>query len=662
MSKEEGREPGEQVQELLRAMTVDEKLSLLAGKSLFKTRGIPRLGLAPMKLTDGPRGVGFHSTMRRCTAFPTGIALAASWDPGLGREFGEALALEARSVGAQVVLGPAVNICRTPLNGRTFEYFTEDPELNSRLTVEVIKGIQSTGVAACVKHYAANNQETNRLRNSSRVSERALREIYLPAFEAAVREADVWSVMAAYNAVNGVASCEHKQLLNDTLRQEYGFNGFVVSDWFAVRRTSSGASCLKAGLNLEMPGRGSRYRLSRLKKEYAAGAFTLEELDDSLGQLLRIWLRTSPGAGQPPGRRNTPGHQQLARRIAAQGITLLKNDGDLLPLDGKRLRRLAVLGNRADKRNCRPLYGGSAGVWSPYEITPLQGLRERLGGSCEIVSDPVGADAAVVFIGLGHRLGGDSEAGDRKSMALPPQQDALVRETVAKNANTVVVLVTGSPVEMPWVHDAPAIVMAWYPGMEGGRAIADVLFGEVNPGGKLPVTFPRVLADSPAHSHPRCFPGDEKEVCYDEDIFVGYRHFDREAIEPLFPFGHGLSYTSFEFSKLVIEDGGWRQGGTLRLSMQLENTGARDGAEVVQLYVGPRAASLPRPVRELKAFRKVFLKAGESRSVEFELPARTLAYYCPGSLRWRVDDGEYEISLGASSRDLRLRAAVSYGA
>ncbi|MEE4145029.1 MAG: glycoside hydrolase family 3 C-terminal domain-containing protein [Halieaceae bacterium] len=648
------------VRSLLRAMTVDEKLSLLAGNSLFKTKGVSRLGLTPMKLTDGPRGIGFHSSLRRCTAFPTGISLAASWDPELGREFGEALALEARSVGAQVVLGPAVNICRTPLNGRTFEYLSEDPELNSRLAVEVIKGIQSKGVAACIKHYAANNQETNRIRNSSRVSERALREIYLPTFEAAVREADVWSVMAAYNAVNGVAACEHKQLLTDVLRNEYGFTGFVVSDWFAVRRTSSAASCLKAGLNLEMPGRGSRYRLSRLKKEYDAGAFTLQELDDSLRDLLRVWLRTNPEAGHPTGRRNSPGHQQLARRMAAQGITLLKNDGALLPLDIAGIRRLAVVGPRAEKRSCRPLYGGSAGVWSPYEITPVQGLREMVGSACEIVSDPAGADAVLVFVGLGHRLGGDSEAGDRKNMALPPDQDALVRDTLAKNPNTVVVLVTGSPVEMPWVDDVPAIVMAWYPGMEGGRAIADVLFGRVNPGGKLPVTFPRTIADSPAHGDPRCFPGDREEVCYDEDIFVGYRHFDRVALEPLFPFGHGLSYTRFEYSELTIEEDDWQHGGPLRLSMRLTNSGRRDGAEVVQLYVGPPAAPVPRPVRELKAFCKVFLSAGESRSVAFELPARALAYYCPESLRWRTEDGEYEISIGSSSRDLRLRVAVDY--
>jgi beta-glucosidase len=613
-----------------------------------------------MKLSDGPRGVGFHSALRRATAFPTGIALGASWDPELAREFGKALALEARSAGAQVILGPAVNICRTPLNGRTFEYFTEDPQLNSRLAVEVIKGIQSTGVAACVKHYAANNQETHRMKTSSEVSERALREIYLPVFEAAVREADVWSVMAAYNAVNGVPACESTTLLRDLLRDEYGFSGFVVSDWFAARRTSSGANCLRAGLNLEMPGKGSRYRHSRLKREYKAGGFSEQELDANLRDLLRVWLRSSPDAGHPPGRRNTPEHQQLARRMASQGITLLKNEGSLLPLDRKRVRRLAVLGQRAGKRNCLPLYGGSAGVWSPYEITPIQGIRELAGSDCEIVSDPLGADAAVVVVGLGHRIGGDFEGRDRSDLALPEDQNALVSDTIAKNPNTIVVLVSGSPLAMPWSEDVPAIVMAWYPGMEGGRAIADVLFGEVNPGGKLPVTFPRALSDSPAHGDPRCFPGDERKVLYNEDIFVGYRHFDREALEPLFPFGHGLSYTRFDYSDLVIEEGEWQGDGVLNLSFRLSNIGEREGSEVVQLYVGSLTPTLPRPVRELKAFRKVFLRGGESRTVAFELPARALAYYCPQDHRWKIDGGDYEIALAASSRDLRLKAEAHY--
>ncbi len=657
---EEADDLDSRVQSLLQAMTLDEKLSLLAGRSLFRTKGLPRLSLKPMKLSDGPRGIGFHSALRRATAFPTGIALGASWNPELAREFGEALALEARAVGAQVILGPAVNICRTPLNGRTFEYFTEDPELNSRLAVETIRGIQSTGVAACVKHYAANNQETHRMKSSSEVSERALREIYLPAFEAAVREADVWSVMAAYNAVNGVAACENKTLLDDILRREYGFTGFVVSDWFAARRTGSGARCLEAGLNLEMPGKGSRYRHTRLKREYEAGAFTEAQVDDGLRPLLRVWLRTAPDTGHPPGQRNTPQHQQLALRMARQGITLLKNDANLLPLDRGRIRRLAVVGQRAAKRNCLPLYGGSAGVWSPYEITPIEGLRQLVGADCEIVSGPQGADAAVVVVGLGHRVGGDFEGRDRAHLELPAEQTALIRRTREQNPNTVVVLVSGSPLTMPWVEDIPAIVMAWYPGMEGGRAIAEVLFGEVNPGGKLPVTFPRALADSPAHLDPRRFPGDEDKVRYEEDIFVGYRHFDREGIEPLFPFGHGLSYTRFGYDALAVEGGGWRGELPLKLSFRLTNSGERDGCEVVQLYVGACAPSLPRPPRELKAFRRVCLAAGESCTVSFELPPSALAYYCPQGRRWQVDDGDYEIALAASSRDIRLARTVSY--
>ncbi|TDG13444.1 glycosyl hydrolase [Seongchinamella unica] len=643
---------------LLAAMTVAEKLSLLAGKSFWQTQGISRLGLAPMKLTDGPRGIGLHSGFRRCTAFPTGIALAASWNPELAREFGEALALEARSVGAQVVLGPAVNICRTPLNGRTFEYFTEDPHLNSRLAVAAIRGIQATGVAACVKHYAANNQETYRMKTSAEVSERALREIYLPVFEAAVREADVWSIMAAYNAVNGVAACESADLLQDRLRDEYGFSGFVVSDWFAGKRTSSGAACLKAGLNLEMPGKGIRMRQRNLQREFDAGAFSEAELDANLRNLLRVWLHTRPAQGHPTGRRNTPEHQKLARRMAEQGMTLLKNDGGVLPLDRTRVRRLAILGKRARKRTCLPLYGGSAGVWSPYEVTPLQGIRDFLGDTCDIVDDPAAADAAIVVVGLGHRLGGDSEVKDRPHMDLPPEQDALVRKTLATNPNTVVVVVSGSPLAMPWADDVPAILMAWYPGMEGGRAIADTLFGEVNPAGKLPVTFPRRLADSPAHSDPRRFPGSSEQVHYDEDVFVGYRHFDREAIEPLFPFGHGLSYTQFSYSALRI--GGWTSDGELELSCDIHNSGSRDGCDIVQVYVGCANPQLPRPPRELKGFQRVVLAAGESRRITITLPAKALAYWCPERNNWHIDNGEYQIAVGASSRDLRLTGSVAY--
>jgi beta-glucosidase len=656
-------EADERARALLAQLTLDEKLSLLAGQSFWKTRAVPRVSLPPMKVTDGPRGVSYHSAWRRCTAFPTGIALGASWDPELAREFGEALARETAAVGAQVILGPAVNICRTPLNGRTFEYFTEDPELNARLAVACVEGIQSQGVAACIKHYAANSQETNRTRNSSQLSERALREIYLPAFEAAVREADVWAVMAAYNAVNGVAACENGELLTDKLRREYGFRGFVVSDWFAARRTVSAASAIKAGLNLEMPGKGSKYRTSNLRREFAAGAFSEAELDVCLQPLLRIWLRTQ-AAQRPPAemQRNTPEHQRLARRMAAESITLLKNDGDVLPLQRSRIRRLAVLGPRARKRNCLPLLGGSAGVWPPYEITPLQGLEEFLGDDCEFVRDPAGADAAIVFVGLGHgfRRGRDTEGMDRTHMALPPEQQRLIRDTVARNPHTVVVLVSGSPLEMDWAGEVPAIVMAWYPGMEGGRAIADVLFGACNPSGKLPVTFARTLGDCPAHQHERRFPGSETEVLYEEDIFVGYRHFDRASTAPLYPFGFGLSYTRFSFADLSVP-ASWTAGEKLQISMTLTNDGSRDGAEVVQLYVESRAPAVPRPVRELRAFRKVWLATGESRRLSFELEPSALAYYCEKDKAWCSDPGEYALALGSSSRDIHLRACIRYG-
>ena len=648
---------------LLAQLTLDEKLSLLAGQSFWKTRALPRVSLPPMKVTDGPRGVSYHSAWRRCTAFPTGIALGASWDPELAREFGEALARETAAVGAHVILGPAVNICRTPLNGRTFEYFTEDPELNARLAVACVNGIQSQGVAACIKHYAANSQETNRTRNSSQLSERALREIYLPAFEAAVREADVWAVMAAYNAVNGVAACEHGELLTDKLRREYGFRGFVVSDWFAARRTGSAASAIRAGLNLEMPGKGSKFRTANLRKEFAAGAFSEAELDDCLEPLLRIWLRTQPPQ-RPAGelQRNTPAHQRLARRMAAESITLLKNERNVLPLDRSRIRRLAVLGPRARKRNCLPLLGGSAGVWPPHEITPLQGLQEFLGNDCQFVRDPARADAAIVFVGLGHgfRRGRDTEGIDREHMTLPPAQQRLIRDTVARNPNTVVVLVSGSPLEMDWADEVPAIVMAWYPGMEGGRAIADVLFGVCNPSGKLPVTFARRLGDCPAHGNARQFPGSATEVLYEEGIFVGYRHFDRESIEPLYPFGFGLSYTRFSFGDLAVP-ASWPAGEKLPVSMTLTNDGPRDGAEVVQLYVGARAPAVPRPVRELRAFRKVWLAAGTSRRLSFELEPSALARYCEKTHAWCSDPGDYELSLGSSSRDLQLQACIRYG-
>jgi len=646
-----------QVAGWLKELALDEKLSLLAGKGFWTTRSVPRLSIPSMKLVDGPRGVGFHSAFRRATAFPTGIALGASWSPELAEEFGVALAEEAKAVGANVILGPAVNICRTPLNGRTFEYFTEDPFLNSRLAVPTISGIQSQNVAACIKHYAANNQEAFRMKTSAEVSERALREIYFPAFEAAVREADVWSVMAAYNGVNGVAACENRDLLQIRLRDEFGFSGFVVSDWFATRRTAAGSSCMAAGLNLEMPGKGDKYRATNLAREFAEGAFTEEQVNLCLTPLLRVLLRTTVSTDDNRAI-NTREHQKLARRMAEQSIALLKNSGGLLPLQ-KSVKHIAVVGHRAKRRNCLPIFGGSAGVWPPYEITPFKGIREALPRGCKLVRDPASADVAVVIAGNGHRLGGDSELKDRADMKLPAAQEKLIRDTAAVNPNTIVVLVSGSPVEMDWASDVQAIVAAWYPGMEGGRAIADVLFGQVNPSGKLPVTFPRQLADCPAHANRKRYPGDGETVYYQEDIFVGYRHFDRAPTDVLFPFGHGLSYTSFSYSDLSMPLC-WHAGEELQVSMTLKNSGSMAGAEVVQLYISPRNSNVPRPVRELKGFHKVFLEPGECTRVSFSLPEQALAYWSTESGSWCVDPGFYDILLGSSSRDLRLHRRITF--
>jgi len=642
---------------LLQALTLDEKLSLCAGQGLWKTKAVPRLGIRPFRLTDGPRGVGFHSSGKRCTAFPSGIAQAASWDVDLMARFGRALGQECRSVGGRTILGPAINIARTPLNGRTFEYFSEDPYLNARLVVPVIKAVQEQGVAACVKHFAANNQETNRIRISAEVSERALQEIYLPAFRAAVKEGDAWSVMAAYNAINGVPACEHQDLLKHKLREQWGFRGFVVTDWFAARSTSSSAACVKGGLTLEMPGKGSRYRSKNLRAAFDAGLFTEAELDANLRGLLNAMALTGHlDATEQRGQRNTAEHRALAREMAEAGATLLKNDNGLLPLDPSKLRKIAVLGPKLKKRNCLPLWGGSAGVWSPTEITPLKGLLQENRGRFEFVSDPRQADAVLLFIGLSHRPGLDSEVKDRKQLELPPPQDQLVRDTVAANPNTVVVLINGSPVAMPWVDQVPAILECWYPGMEGGAAIARLLFGDSAPGGKLPLTFPHSLRDSPAHASDRTFPGDRRTVHYDEELMVGYRHFDKRGIEPLFPFGHGLSYTTFTYTDLQLDAAELSPQDTLAVSFTVANTGARAGSEVAQLYVADQHPGDDRPPQSLKGFAKLSLQPGASQRITLHLPMAELDVFCPQRNRWCTKPGPYAVRIGSSSRDIRLSA------
>lgn len=671
MSKQDFRDASldleARVAALLQQLTLDEKLDLCAGKSAWKTKPIPRLGIESFRVTDGPRGVAWHSSMGRHVAFPSGIALGASWSSELAYDYGVALGEQTRASGRHMVLGPAVNICRTPLNGRTFEYFTEDPWLNQALAVPVIKGIQSQRVAACIKHYAANNQESHRMKTSAELSERALREIYLPVFEAAVTQADVWSVMAAYNAVNGVPACENSDLLNDKLRSEWGFRGFVVSDWSAVRRTSSTEACVKGGLSLEMPGKGTRYKQKNLRQAYDQDKFSERELDRNLSGLLRVMVLTGhldvapiPLAPAAPSSK----HWALARRIAAEGMVLLKNHAALLPLDTTRIRKLAVIGPKAAKRNCLPLWGGSSGVWPPYEITPLQGIKEKIAdqfaGRIELVSQAEEADVVLLFVGLSHRPGLDSEVMDRKSLDLPAKQIQLIEASLAQNPNTVVVLINGGPISMEWAGPVPAILEAWYPGMEGGRAIADVLFGDINPSGKLPVSFPRRLQDSPAHQSSRTFPGDGAQVHYDEDVFIGYRHFDSREIEPLFAFGHGLSYTQFSYSDISLSSKVLRGDDVLLVKARICNVGSVAGAEVVQLYISDLECSVPRPLKELKGSSKVFLQPGQAAKVQFGIAYRDLAFYSEKNRDWLAEAGRFVVLLGSSSRDIRLEAEFDY--
>ncbi|MHA1734584.1 MAG: glycoside hydrolase family 3 C-terminal domain-containing protein [Promethearchaeota archaeon] len=655
------------VDDLLGRLTVDEKLSLLSGHTSWSTKPIPRLGVPEMKMTDGPHGVGPHSTDGAvCTYFPVGVCRAATWNPALSEEFGRALAQEVRDLGYHVILGPGVNIVRTPLCGRNFEYQTEDPLLNAVLAAAVVRGVQGERVAACVKHYACNNQETWRFWVDAVVSERALREIYLPGFRAAVEGADAWSVMGCYNRVNGKFGCEHDHLVRGVLMGEWGFRGFLVSDWGATNFIEDAAGCVRAGLSLEMPTQ-KLYDPGKLAAMLAEGKFTAEHLDDDVRRLLRVMFLVGmfddPGS-LPPGSRNTPEHQDIARRVAEEGIVLLKNEGGVLPIDSARTGKLAVLGPNSDVKFSEG--GGSSQVRPPHEVTPLEGIGERCGPDIELVDSPAGSDMAVVLVGLAHAGGGDGEGGDRTNFELPAEQVELILKTARANKNTVVVLLSGSPVGMePWVDEVPALVQAWYPGMEGGRALASVLFGDVNPSGKLPVTFPKRISDSPAHASEETYPGIDDEdlgprVLYEEGVFVGYRHFDAEGMEPRFPFGHGLSYTSFSYENLAIKP--LEPGGDIAVEVGVEvtNVGERGGAEVVQLYIGDVEASVPRPPKELVGFEKLFLEPGEKRALKFSVGRGALSFYDGDRGGWVAEPGTFRVLVGSSSRDIRLSDEFEY--
>ena len=812
----------ETIEKLLKQMTLPEKISLLSGRNRWYTVAIDRLGVPSLVMTDGPHGVrtGGHGSERivsSATAYPTGVSMASTWNRDLIERTGVALGEETRYLGCHILLGPCVNIVRSPLGGRNFETYAEDPYLAGQIGIAYVRGLQSQKIGASVKHYAANNQEFERMRGNSVVDERTLREIYLPAFEMIVKETNPWTVMCSYNRINGTYASEHEVLLRKILKEEWEFEGVVVSDWGAVHDIHDP---IKAGLDLEMPG-PARYFGQGLQAAVNNWQVDERDVDDAARRMLRILFRSGLMTDENlhKGTGDTPEHRAVARDLAAESMVLLKNEGNQLPFKAEKIQKLAVIGLNAD----RMVSGGGSSRVDPHRwVTPLAGLREKLGDRVEIAYTPgydnrvfpvaveedrfrhldgetrglkteffnnldfsgkpvlervdpnieewwggagpatgevdpsqfsvrwtgtytspesgetafvinntgtarvwldgklileneigtmtnstydfekmgdrarvtlekgksytfkaefvsgqdnpyalirfsytpplgvVGdlletavnlaknSDAVVIVAGLSDLY--ESEGMDRPDMALPGDQEKLIRAVADVNANTAVVVNVGAPVVMPWADAVDAILLAYYPGQEGGHALADILFGDVNPSGKLTVSFPKRLADNPAFIH---YPG-WKDVHYGERLFVGYRYYDTKDIEPLFPFGHGLSYTHFSYSELALPSA-VASGEDFEVSVTVENTGDLPGQEVIQLYIRDVQSTLNRPYKELKGFEKVNLAAGESKIVTFKLTPRALSYYDPYEKAWMAEAGIFEVHVGASSRDIRLR-------
>ena len=801
----------QRVDDLFGRLTQEEKLALLGGTG-FTTQPIPRLGVPAMAMADAGQGVrgGQESTMGPATAFPAGVLMASTWDTNLIWQVGEAIGEEARNKGSgvQILLGPAVNIHRSPLGGRNGEYFSEDPFLAARLAVAYIQGMQSTGVSSCVKHFACNNQESDRGDVNVTVGERALREIYLPAFEAAVKEGKAWSVMSSYNLVNGRHSSANLWLLTEVLKKQWGFDGIVMSDWGGVHKTEA----VQMGNDLEMPTGGSM-NVPNLKAALAKGSITQAAVDDAVHSILRTVIRVGLLDGPmhlDATKVNSPAHQRLALDAAEKGIILLKNQPTVLPLDSKQIRSIALIGEPAERMQIDAL--GSPEVQPPHVVELLEGIKAhaadttvtftaaRLEGepfpasailapdgrtrgfkaeyfknrdlngqpalvrvdetinlhsptlpepgfprenfsarwtgkviapatgnyifmftgddgfrvfldgkkiidhwwdgpatpdlgdaelqagksyelrieyyqaggdfeahlnwqtpNKELYTDAIAAakkaDVAIVCVSTGRMEG---EGNDRPSMDLPANQAGLIRAVAAVNPKTIVVLNNGTPVTMKdWLANVPAVVEAWLPGQEGGTALAAILFGDVNPSGKLPDTLAASRDDYPDADN---FPGANHEVNYAEGIYVGYRHFDKENIRPLFPFGHGLSYTTFGYARLKLSQAELSLDGSVTASVDITNTGNRAGEEVVELYLHALQPKIDRPVRELKGFAKVALQPNGAKTVQFRIQPQDLAYFDVGGHQWKADAGDYEIQIGASSRDIRQKAVLRLNA
>ena len=701
----------ERVEDALARMTMEEKVALTHAQSKFSSAGVPRLGIPELWHTDGPHGIRPEVlwdewdqagwTNDSCTAFPALVNLAATWDRELARLYGKSIGEEARYREKDILLGPGVNMGRTPLNGRTFEYMGEDPYLAAQLVVPYVQGVQAEGVAACVKHFAVNNQETQRTATNSIVDDRTLYEIYLPAFEAAVKEGGAWAIMGSYNLWNGQFNCHNKRLLVDILKGEWGFDGVVISDWGGCRDDDE---AVHNGLDIEMGTwtnglRGAasdsyqNYHLARpFLERLRDGRATEEELNDKARRVLRTIFRTSMSPEQHFGSFTSPEHFAAARKIAAEGIVLLKNDG-ILPLRPAEGAKILVVGENAYKMMV--VGGGSSNLKTKYEVIPLDALHEAFDGIAEVkwergyvgdtttdynkvvtgqdlsekrsasrlLADAVAAAREaeyVLFIGgLNKSANQDNEGTDRKDIVLPYGQDKLIEALAEVSENLIVVIISGSPVAMPWADHADAIIQAWYGGSESGHALVDVLTGAVNPSGKLPFTMPLALADGPLKTE-RQYPGIKEEgkewwqEYYDEGVFIGYRWYDTQKLAVQYPFGHGLSYTTFDITNASVR----KAGDGFEVTATLTNTGAVAGAEVVQLYVSDTEASVERPEKELKGFEKVYLEPGKSATVRFPLDRRALSFFDAEAHDWKAEAGEFHALLGTSSRD--IRADVSF--